>query len=230
MTQDIKPFDPLSKFAKFLANHDREGSLSLPPLSQLSETLNLSVASLREQLEVARALGLVDVRPRKGIQKLPYRFSPAVRLSLAYALENDISHFEEFADLRKHIEEAYWYEAVAKLTDDDLAYLTSLIDRATNKLNGDPIQIPHAEHRDLHLTIYKRLNNEFVYGLLDVYWDAYESIGLNVYTGLTYLQEVWQFHRLIVGAICTKDFDLGYRLLLDHTDLLYHRPKDLVNT
>jgi len=226
MTLDIKPFDPLSKFAKFLATHNQEGSQSMPPLAQLSKTLNISVASLREQLEVARALGLVEVRPRKGIQKLAYKFSPAVRLSLAYALANDISHFEEFADLRKHLEEAYWYESVAKLTDVDLLYLNSLIENATKKLNGDPIQIPHAEHRELHLTIYKRLNNEFVYGLLDVYWDAYEAIGLNVYTGLTYLQEVWQYHRLIVDAICSKDFDLGYRLLLDHTDLLYHRPKN----
>jgi len=226
MTLDIKPFDPLSKFAKFLATHNQEGSQSMPPLAQLSKTLNISVASLREQLEVARALGLVEVRPRKGIQKLEYKFSPAVRLSLAYALANDISHFEEFADLRKHLEEAYWYESVAKLTDVDLLYLNSLIENATKKLNGDPIQIPHAEHRELHLTIYKRLNNEFVYGLLDVYWDAYEAIGLNVYTGLTYLQEVWQYHRLIVDAICSKDFDLGYRLLLDHTDLLYHRPKN----
>jgi len=229
MTYDIKPFDSLSKFAKFLATHNQEESQSLPPLSELSKTLNISVASLREQLEVARALGLVEVRPRKGIQKLAYKFSPAVRLSLAYALANDISHFEEFADLRKHIEEAYWYESVAKLTDEDLLYLNSLIESATKKLNGDPIQIPHSEHRELHLTIYKRLNNEFVYGLLDVYWDAYEAIGLNVYTGLTYLQEVWQYHRQIVEAICNKDFDLGYRLLLDHTDLLYHRPKNTYN-
>jgi DNA-binding FadR family transcriptional regulator len=229
MTLDIKPLDPLSKFAKYLATHDQETSQNLPALSELSKTLDISVASLREQLEVTRALGLVEVRPRKGIQKLGYKFSPAVRLSLAYALANDISHFDKFADLRKHIEEAYWFESVAKLTNDDLSYLRSLIDRATKKLNGDPIQIPHAEHRELHLTIYKRLDNEFVCGLLDVYWDAYESIGLNVYTGLTYLQEVWQYHQQIVEALCNKDYALGYHLLLDHTDLIYHRPKNTNN-
>lgn len=226
MEFEFKPLDSLSRFARFLAVHKTEDSQSLPPLSDLSKTLNISVASLREQLEVTRALGLVEVRPRKGIRKLPYKFSPAVRLSLAYAIANDNKRFEEYADLRKHIEEAYWYEAVSKLTDQDLLYLTSLIERATNKLNGDPIQIPHSEHRELHLAIYKRLENEFVFGLLDVYWDAYETIGLNVYTGLTYLQEVWQYHRQIVDAICAKDFKLGFTLLLDHTDLLYHRPKN----
>jgi len=68
-----------------------------------------------------------------------------------------------------------------------------------------------------------------VQGEHSFYWDAYEAIGLNVYTGLTYLQEVWLYHRQIVEAICIKDFDLGYRLLLDHTDLLYHRPKNTYN-
>ena len=226
MAIDIKSFDPLSKFTKLLATYNPTESQSLPPLSELSKTLNISVASLREQLEVARALGLVEVRPRKGIQKLDYKFSPAVRLSLAYAIETNTSSFEKYADLRKHIEEAYWHEAVKKLTNDDFNHLKTLVQSAVNKLSGDPIQIPHTEHRELHLTIYRRLDNEFVFGLLDVYWDAYEAIGLNVYTGLTYLQEVWQYHSQIVDAICNKDYELGYRLLIEHTDLLYHRPKN----
>ena len=61
-------------------------------------------------------------------------------------------------------------------------------------------------------------------GILEAYWDAYETIGLNVYTGLTYLQEVWQYHQQMVDAICIKDYQLGFRKLLDHTDLIYHRP------
>jgi DNA-binding FadR family transcriptional regulator len=155
MPLDTYLSDPLSKFTKYLALQKEDGSQSIPPLSELSKTLDISVASLREQLEVARALGLVDVRPRKGIRKLPYKFSPAVRLSLAYALTTGGSCFEEFADLRKHIEDAYWFEAVAKLTEEDVSFLRSLVDRALEKLNGYPIQIPHVEHRELHLAIYK---------------------------------------------------------------------------
>jgi len=188
MPLDHNPSESLSAFIKYLAFYDPGTHQSLPSLSELSKTLNISVATLREQLEVARALGLVDVRPRKGIQKLPYKFSPVVRLSLAYALRTEISFFEEFADLRRHIEETYWHEAVLKLTNDDLEILKSLIKQAWSKLNGYPVQIPHAEHRELHLTIYKNLENEFVNGLLEAYWDAYETIGLNVYTDLSYLQ------------------------------------------
>jgi DNA-binding FadR family transcriptional regulator len=224
MTLQPNSSEFLSVFINYLAIHDQAGSQSLPPLNELSKTLNISVATLREQLEVARVLGLVDVRPRKGIRKLPYKFTPAVRLSLAYSLACDHASFEDFADLRKHIEEAYWHEAVGKLTTEDLSFLKSLVNKAWTKLNGKPVQIPHNEHRQLHITIYKKLDNEFVNGLLEAYWDAYETIGLNVYADLSYLQKVWQFHHEMVDAIVTKDFDLGYQKLIEHADLINQRP------
>ncbi|MFN2215660.1 MAG: FadR/GntR family transcriptional regulator [Anaerolineales bacterium] len=212
----------LSQFTNYLLTKS-DNSENIPSLTELSKQLNLSVSSLREQLEVARALGLVEVKPRLGIRKLPYKFSPAVRLSLTFGLASDTTLFNSYADLRKHIEEAFWYEAVAKLTSQDKNDLKELIDRAIAKLNGNPIQIPHPEHRELHLTIYKRLYNEFVTGILEVYWDAYESIGLNVYTDLEYLKDVWDYHKRMVEAICNDNNELGYELLIKHTELLYNR-------
>ncbi|HKZ44734.1 MAG TPA: FCD domain-containing protein [Anaerolineales bacterium] len=222
MTIDPNNSAILSQFAKYLITQ-KDNPESIPSLTELSKQLNLSVSSLREQLEVARALGLVDVKPRLGIRKLPYKFSPAVRLSLTFGMATDISLFNNYADLRKHIEETYWYEAVTKLTEEDKSYLKVLVEKAIAKLNGTPIQIPHIEHRELHLTIYNRLYNEFVMGLLEVYWDAYESIGLNVYTDLEYLEEVWDYHKRMVEAICNEEYERGYDLLQKHTDLLYNR-------
>ena len=193
-------------------------------MNDLSEHLGVSVARLREQLEVARALGLVEVRPRTGIRRLPYTFSPAVRHSLAYAIEIDRSYFDAFSDLRNHLEAAYWFEAVSKLTTQDYQELTNLVDRAWNKLRSSQIQIPHAEHRQLHLCIFGKLDNPFVLGILEAYWEAYEAVGLNLYAGYEYLQSVWQYHQRMVDAICAGDFDAGYQALVEHKDLLYHRP------
>ncbi len=220
--RDRLAVESLSEFLRYLAAHEQDGN-GLPALADLSRELGISVASLREQLEVARALGLVDVRPRTGIRRLPYSFLPAVRQSVSYAMALDENSFGSFADLRKHVEAAYWHEAVKKLTDEDQSLLQSLMARAWNKLNGSPVQIPHDEHKQLHLTIYGRLNNPFVSGILEAYWEAYEAIGLNVFTDYKYLQEVWQYHQQMVDAICSKDYDAGYRALLEHTDLIYHR-------
>jgi DNA-binding FadR family transcriptional regulator len=171
-------------------------------------------------LEVARALGLVEVKPRVGIRRLPYTFLPAVRQSLGYAIALDEKNFRLFADLRKHTETAYWHEAVILLTEEDLSKLQAIISRAWTKLKGNPIQIPHDEHKQLHLQIYKRINNPFVTGILEAYWEAYEAIGLNVFTDYKYLTDVWHYHEKMVLAIQSKEFDKGYKALMDHTDML----------
>lgn len=214
----------ISEFLRYLASHP-EADDKLPSLNELSRELNISLASLREQLEVARALGFVEVRQKTGTRRLSYSFTPAIRQSLGYALALNDDHFRKFAEMRNHLEAAYWYEAVRLLTEADKAELNSIIARAWEKLGGTPVQVPHEEHRKLHLTIFKNLDNPFVIGVLEAYWEAYEAVGLNVFAGgYEYLQEVWQYHQRMVESICSGKFEVGYEALVRHTDLLYHRP------
>ncbi|MBK9926412.1 MAG: FadR family transcriptional regulator [Anaerolineales bacterium] len=214
----------ISEFFRYLATHE-EVENGLPSLKKLSEELGVSLASLREQLEVARALGLVEVRPRLGTRRMEYSFAPAIRQSLGYALALDNEHFRKYSELRNHVEAAFWNEAVEKLNEADKQELQNLINSAFEKLQGSPIQVPHEEHRRLHLTIYSRLENPFVTGILEAYWDAYENVGLNVFTGgYEYLQEVWRYHKQMVDAICSGKYEDGYKALVAHTDLLYQRP------
>ncbi len=213
----------ISEFLRYLATH-AEVENGLPSLKKLSTELGVSLASLREQLEVARALGLVEVKPRLGTRRRDYSFTPAIRQSLGYALALNDEHFLKYSELRNHVESAFWYKAVQKLTDEDKEELQSLIARAWEKLSRAPIQVPHEEHRSLHLKIYSRLENPFVTGILEAYWEAYEAVGLNVFAGgYEYLKEVWQYHQKMVEAICNGDFEAGYQALVKHTDLLYHR-------
>ncbi len=213
----------LSEFLRYLASHD-EAERGLPTLNELSRELGIGVAALREQLEVARALGLVEVKPRMGTRRREYSFTPAIRQSLGYALALDHEHFRKYADLRNHVESAFWHQAVCKLTEEDKLELQKLVARAWEKLRGTPVQVPHEEHCQLHLKIFSRLENPFVTGILEAYWEAYEAVGLNVFAGgYEYLQEVWQYHQKMVESICTDDFQAGYEALVAHTDLLYQR-------
>jgi DNA-binding FadR family transcriptional regulator len=215
----------ISEFLRYLATNE-EAESGLPTLNELSEELGVSLASLREQLEVARALGLVEVKPgRGGTRRRAFSFTPAIRQSLGYALAMGDGHFQKYAELRNHVESAYWHEAVQKLTDQDKEELQALVARAWDKLRRTPIQVPHDEHRHLHLLIYSRLENPFVAGILEAYWDAYEAMRLNMLTGgYDYLEEVWRYHQKMVEAICNNDLKAGYDALITHTDLLYHRP------
>lgn len=219
-----RPTADISEFLHYLAAHPAANG-NLPALSDLSHELGISVAALREQLEVARALGLVDVRPRVGTRRLPFSFTPAVRQSLSYALALDSGHFQEFSGLRNHLEAAYWDEATHRLTQEDKNELAGLIARAREKLSGNPVQVPHEEHRSLHLLIYSRLGNPFVTGLLEAYWELYEAFGLNLYGGdMEYLRQVWDYHGRMVECICNGDYEAGREALVSHMDLLAQRP------
>ena len=219
-----RPTVDVSEFLRYLASHP-EAEGGLPSLIELSRELGISVAALREQLEVARALGLVDVRPRTGIRRRPFSFTPAVCQTLRYALALDDGYFQKFAELRNHLEAAYWDEAVSRLIDEDKRGLRDLVSRAQQKLRGNPVQVPHEEHRELHLLIYSRLDNPFVSGLLEAYWDSYEAVGLNLYAGsMDYLNEVWEYHAQMVEHICNGNYEAGRHALIEHVDLLAQRP------
>ncbi len=208
---------------RYLAEAPADGGDRLPAIQDLARELAISPAKLREQLEVARALGLVDVRPKTGIRRNGFSLRSALRVSLRYALAVDPASFEQLGELRNQIEVAFWYPAVRLLTEQDKRQLQQLVEQAWAKLRGTPAQIPHGEHRELHRTIYSRLENAFVRELLESYWDAYEAVGLNVYTDLSYLQMVWTYHESMVRAINSGDYDTGYRVVVEHAGLLQDR-------
>jgi len=209
-----------SEFFTYLLQYSETEQGKIPALKDLSSELGLSTAKLREQVSVAKALGLVDVRPRLGIRPLPYSFTPAVDASLCYAIQRDAAYFEDFVDLRRYLEYAYFPRAVDLLQESDHEELRKLVLSAWEKLRGSPARIPHEEHRQLHLTIYNRLHNVFVTGLLEAYWDAYEAVGLNVYADLDYLEQVWTYHEQLAEAAINRDKSRGLDILREHFDLM----------
>jgi DNA-binding FadR family transcriptional regulator len=196
----------------------------LPPLAELATTLDVSVGKLREQLELARRLNLVSVRPRVGIHREPFDFLAAVRTSLFFGLATGEATFAQFSGLRQKIETSMWYEAVARLTEEDKEKLRQIVALAWAKLQGEPPHIPNEEHRQLHLTIFGRLDNPFVQGLLAAYWEAYEASELTRYVEYVYWTQVWDYHSQIVDAIGAGDFDRGLQCLIKHFSLLPEVP------
>ncbi len=216
-----------SELLNFIIEQDFAPGDRLPTIAELQkeDLLGLSTGKIREQLEVARSLGLLEVRSRTGMRLQDYDFAPAVRLSLFFALAQDLGNFELFSQLRTHVEIAFWHEACARLTTDDTNAMKACIDQAQHKLNDEWIEIPNQEHRDFHLRIFRHLENPFVLGILEAYWDAYAAVELNRYADYDYLQQVWQYHEHILNAICKGDFDAAQQAFIQHTKLLRHQPR-----
>ncbi len=215
----------LSELLQYLALLPESENYRIPPLSELRKILGISVATLREQLEVARLLGIVEIKPKAGIKKTGYELKPALLASLTYGIEVNSRIFWQVADMRKHLEASYFVEAVQNLSTSDKEELVSLIKRAQQKLRSIPSQLPNAEHREFHLTMYRRLNNRLVLNILETYWDLYRLIGMDVYTDINYVDRVWQYHARIVEVIKSGNYSQGMQILLEHMDLISQRER-----
>ena len=209
-----------SDFLKYLIAHHVNPGDRLPPLSEIGADMGVSVGALREELAVARGMGVVSARPRLGIQRERFDFAESVLPAVLFSLATGETSFAQLSRLRRAIEVSFWDEAVVLLTPDDKARLGQLVAGAWAKLRGDPIHIPNGEHRQLHLTIFGRLDNPFVEGLLVAYWDAYDASELTRFMRYQYWIDVWNYHEQIVAALCANDFARGRRLLEEHFALL----------
>ncbi len=98
-----------------------------------------------------------------------------------------------------------------------------MIREARTKLTYRPMEIPFFEHRDFHLLMYSQLENPFVTGLLEAYWQMYEDVGLNRYTDIEYQVRVWNYHEKIVDTIRQGEITAGKKALLEHMILLQQR-------
>lgn len=213
-----------SIFLRYLIDSGVPPGQRLPALNEISAEVGVSVGKLREQMEVARNMGLVSVRPRLGIQREPFDFSQILLGGVLFGLATGEANFKQFSQLRQVVEAGFWDPAVALLTEEDKEKLRTLIQKAWAKLRGEPIHLPNGEHRELHLTIFSRLGNPFVQGVLEAYWQAYEASEMTRFASYAYWIEVWTYHERIVEAICNHEYALGRQLLVEHFSLLRSLP------
>jgi DNA-binding FadR family transcriptional regulator len=191
-----------------------------PTINKISSDLGISAACLREQMELAKNLGIISAQPHKGIEILPYEFKSAIEKSLYYAIALEKSYFHQFSEIRNHLEKSYFIESARLLDANSIKGLKALVSQAQEKLRSYPVQIPHQEHRNYHLSIYALNNNIFLKGILESYWDIYEQEGMDLYNDLEYLVKVWEYHKHIVEKIELKAFKSAFQLLAAHMELI----------
>ena len=211
---------------RFIVEKGYQPGDPLPTIQEVSKELGVSVAKTRESLEIARALGILEIKPGRGTRVLDYDFGPAVALSALYAIGLDGANFAHLRQTRNALEIQFWPDALHTLINEDIAILHTLIEAAERQLARQPIQVPFTEHRDYHMTIFSRLDNPFVHGVLHAFWDAYEAFGLHLYRDLSYHQTVWDYHRQIVEAIEAGSIEGSRRLLIEHMNLLGARAEE----
>lgn len=213
-----------------IQSHFKAGD-RIPTISQLAEAdhLGISTSKIREQLEVARALGFIDVKSKTGMRFNEYEFGSAIRLSVFFALAQEPElYFEYFTDLRVQLETGCWLAMCESLSAPDFVALHTIIQSARQKLRDERwVQIPHREHGQFHRMLFGKINNPFVNGILNVYWEAYEAIEPRRYARFAYHQKVWDYHEQIITEIEDGNFVKAQATYTEHAQLLRINPTDL---
>lgn len=212
-----------------LAARSTQEPVKLPPLEELAAQFGVSLGKLREELVVARAYGVLDMRPGDGTYVRAFDFYTAIRTIMLYSVACDWRNFDHLYRLRVQIETGFWDEAVRALGQEDKDELLKVLEVAERRLRGTPVEIPNREHRDFHLLLFCRLDNRFAQGILKVYWDAYEAVGLHRYFDYSYYERMWASHRAVAEAIMAGRYEEGKKVLSEHFTLLENRLQDGLN-
>lgn len=216
-----------SDLLRYIVENELEAGDHLPRIKDVSREMGVGVSKMRESLEVARVLDAVDIRPGSGTRVKPYSFAGAASISALYALGLDSSNFGKLRRLRNQVEIAFWAEAVPQLTEEDLDALRSTLTQAEKRLSQTPIQVPAREHRALHMRFFRHLENPFVTGILEAYWETYNAFAPNLHFTEEYLHKVWDYHARIVECISRGSIEKSRTLLSEHMDLIrYKSPKE----
>lgn len=225
MTIFPKSTTNLSDLLVYLSDKASMGEVQIPSLPILSKKLKISVASLREQLEVARIMGFVEVKPRTGIRILPFDFTPTMLISALYAIKVNDNYFDYYRDFRNHLEAAYFLETVGKLTKNEIGRLEVIVRNAEDKINSNPPRLPHPEHREFHALIFTKVDNPFIKSVFNVYWEIYEYLGYAIINDVDYLNRVWHYHHMVLDEIKNNNFNHAFALFLEHKELIIRNNK-----
>ena len=174
----------------------------MPGEMEVSALLGLSRPVVREAFSVLEAAGVLIVRKGSGRVLMPFSFRSVVNLLSSFA----VPHGKLLLDLlavRQLMEGNMLPAAAAIMTNSDLDELERLVaameEKATrNEYFGE-------EDRQFHALLYRRLDNEVLQGLLELFWAMYHELDIDALSHSQRLDETAAHHRRIVTALRAGD-------------------------
>lgn len=194
-----------------LQNKLRPGD-KLPTEETLSNSLGVSRPAVREALRSMEALGIIEARQGYGRVVCDFTFD-AILNNLSYGFAFLNHNFLQMLEIRKALDAHFIEAAIANMTADDLAALTTIVARMT-QLTEREEDLSQADY-EFHALLYARANNPLAAQLFEIHW----AIRMNTYAqpGIQeLLPGAAAKHSAILAAIKAQDVDQARRLLLEH--------------
>jgi DNA-binding FadR family transcriptional regulator len=146
---------------------------ALPPETHLARDLGISRNSVREAVKALESLGVLEVRPGKGLYVRSFSLDPILD-NLAYSILSDRNSIEELMEVRRYLEVSLLPRAIPALTPDKLAALRRLVQGMAEKAARGKA-FPE-EDRLFHRTLAEATGNTLLVKLLDVFWTVFSRL------------------------------------------------------
>ncbi len=187
---------------EFIINNNLDPGDPLPPETQLVHELGVGRSSVREAVKALQALGFVEVRHGDGLYVREFNFDPVVE-ALTYGLRWDPAILSELVQIRVWLETAVIGDAVRQMSPERLQQLDTIMETWTRKVEAGQ---PYSEDdRQFHHTLYKALSNATLIKLLDVFWVAFENVGIeDIKKDLDPVETLCE-HQAILEAVRASD-------------------------
>jgi DNA-binding FadR family transcriptional regulator len=204
---------------EYILEHQLKEGDPLPPEPQLMEELEVGRSSVREAIKGLQSLGIVEIRRGNGLYVREINFDPVVE-TLTYNMRFDPSMFAEVFQIRVWLEAAVIEDAVRQISDHTIIELEALMKTWEARIYAGE---PYADlDEQFHRILYQALNNRTLIKLFEVFWLAFENIGIEtIQTADT--TQVLKDHWSLLEAVKSRDTALAQERLIYHFSFVQDR-------
>jgi len=199
-----------------LDNSLRVGDV-LPSEIELSQTLGVSRNSVREAVKVLESQSIVEIRRGTGLF-VGQRSLDSILDGLEFDLLFDLKELVHLAQLRHILERGFIEITVEKMTHEQLARLSALLEQMHLKVSRGDIYLE--EDRAFHQLLSEPLANPTLLKVTELFWQAYTKAS-EKYGTLHHPEalDIYQNHVDIVDALEAKDKSKALRAVDKHYDV-----------
>jgi GntR family transcriptional repressor for pyruvate dehydrogenase complex len=213
------------QIVSLISNGQLKPGDKIPSERELSSELRISRQSIREALNRARVVGLIEVRQGEGSFILS-SIKGSLKPPLTVIIEEEVERIFDFLEIRKVVEGWCAEKAAWEATDEELADMKEILDKMKKVVSKDK----QWEKLDLklHLSVAKATHNIIAIHIMDAL-----KVNFSLFFKFTKsmpsserLDVLWQHHSDIIDAIARKDSKLAKQKVIDHLNFIKEKIKE----
>ncbi|MDX9940423.1 MAG: FCD domain-containing protein [Sphaerochaetaceae bacterium] len=216
ITHDKISESALQSIKLYILDNSLKAGDALPSESELSETLGISRASIREAFRSLEALGIIVTAQGKGRFIRDFNYS-AMLENLSYNLKIHVTDFRQIIDVRMALEESFLKMAMRILTEEDFSELERLLVQMQRMIEAQQGEDELVRiHTQFHQRLYAKLHNELLESLIGVFATFQRFLTVIKQYKTSNFTEFLALHRSLIEMLRSRDESRVHACLQEH--------------